>query len=83
MFVSKECLRKAAALLAGTAVLSLSMQGSALAQDDDDDGLGIPRVCFAKPWLPICEPGGPDPVPPQDPFPCDLMEPGCPWWIFR
>ena len=74
-------LKKAVAMLVSAAILSLSMQGNALAQDDDD-GLGIPRVCIAKPWLPVCEPGGPDPVPPSDPFPCDLTEPGCPWWIF-
>lgn len=82
MFAINGGLRKVAAMLAGTVVVSLAMQSNALAQDDDDDGLGIPRVCIAKPWLPICEPEGPGPVPPPGPFPCDLTVPGCPWWNF-
>jgi len=74
-------MRRAVVALVAVSATTLAMQSPALADEDEDD-FEIPRVCFAKPWLPVCDPvQGPEP-PPQDPFPCDFLASGCPWWMF-
>jgi len=80
MSANKLGIRRAVALIVAASALTLSMQSTVLADEDDD--FEISPVCRAKPWLPVC--GGPEPMdpPPQLPFPCDLLQAGCPWWMF-
>ena len=84
------------ATLIFAAIVSLAVQSSVMADvedeglglppietdDDVDDSLDIPPICFHKPSLPICQPPGQGdgPQPSPAPFPCDLQASGCPWW---
>ena len=79
MSAEKFQMRSVVAALVGVTVLSLSMQTTAFADEDDE----ISPVCRAKPWLPVCDPPETPNPPPQLPFPCDLTAPGCPWWYLR
>jgi hypothetical protein len=81
MSVEKFSLRKVVAALVSITSLALAVQSSAWADGEDDD-FEISPVCRAKPWLPVCDPPESPTPPPQLPFPCDLLQQGCPWWQF-
>jgi len=77
---AEKFMRSSVAAFVSVAVLTLSMQSPAFADEEDE----ISPVCRAKPWLPVCDPPEtPNPPPPQGPFPCDLTLPGCPWWYLQ